>query len=351
MPILYFTTVNRRAAPLASGELVKVDWERKTILARAPMAATDPVPDDPKPQGSTRGGRGIAQVGDRIYASTYHSVKVFDANLEERGRIDNGNFVNLHEVVATGSGDVLVTATGIDAVLRIDPRDGGAARAVLWPREMPGLRRALDLTPLTLDKAADNRTRFLDPAVTQAPGHVHLNAVAVWDGRVHALLSRYGVIADLDRDRITVRDPRLRGAHNLVVAPGSGHAYVNDTRGRTVRVYDLAAGTLVREYALVRPLPLRLWLARLNLPWFARCLAMRLGVRNVLVARPFFARGLALWEGYAFVGVSPAAILMLDLGTGAIADWFVHTRDVAWCVHGLAVEAPAAHRTPDRSAT
>lgn len=337
MPILYFTTVNRYAAPLASGEIVKLDWDRKTVLARAPMAATDPIPDDPKPQGSTRGGRGVLQLGDRIYAATYHCLKVFDTDLRELGRIDHGNFVNVHEIARGGPSDILVAATGIDAVVRVDPRGGGSARDTFWPREMPGIQKALDLTPLAIDKTADNRTRFLDPSVTTAPAHVHLNAVAVWDARIHALLNRCGVIVDLDRDRIVVSDPRLRGAHNLVVAPDSGLAYVNDTLARTVRVYDLAKGTLVRELTLVRRWALRGWLARLNVPWFARVAAMRLGVANVVVARPFFVRGLALWQDHAFVGISPATILMLNLRSGAIADYFVHDLDVACCVHGLAV--------------
>lgn len=337
MPVLYFTTVNRSGAPLASGEIVKLDWERKSVLARAPMAPSDPVSRDPKRQGSTRGGRGIVAVDDRVYAATYHRLRVFDQDLRESHHIDHGNFVNLHEILLPNASEMLVAATAIDAVVRIDPRDPAGSARALWPREMPGLQRALGLTPLAIDKTADNRARFLDARVTEAPSHLHLNAVAIWDGRVHALLNRYGVIADLERDRVVLRDPRLTGGHNLVVEPASGHVYVNDTRGRTVRVYDLARGVVVRELPLVQPLRLRLWLARLNVRWAARLLALRLGIDDVLLARPFFIRGLALWRNYAFVGSSPASILMLDLRTGKIADYFVYARDVACCVHGLAV--------------
>ena len=103
---------------------------------------------------------------------------------------------------------------------------------------MKTLGRALNLTPLEIDKMADNRGRYLSRKYVRHPSHLHLNAVATWGGELYGLFNRFGVIANLTRDRIAVEDPLMIGAHNLLILE-DGTVLVNGTVDQTVRSYDL----------------------------------------------------------------------------------------------------------------
>jgi hypothetical protein len=159
------------------------------------------------------------------------------------------------------------------------------------------------------------------------------------DGAPCALFNRFGAIVDLEAARVLVRDPALRGGHNLELGD-DGLAVVNDTLGATVRVYDLAAGRLVRainlrDFAWVRALESR---TREGLIMRA---ARRIA-RRPASARPLFVRGLVLDGARAFIGLSPASIVCLDWRRGVVLDTFQYSDDVRCCVHGLALapEAP-----------
>ena len=134
---IYFSTVIRSAPTLQGGEIVRLQWETKRIEARAPVAATDPVLNDPNPRGNTRGGRGIVRYGDEILVCSYHTVKAFDPALRPVRDLGHPLMVGLHEVSATTRGSLLVTCTATDAVLEIDLETGGCLRS-WWPREQPG---------------------------------------------------------------------------------------------------------------------------------------------------------------------------------------------------------------------
>ena len=79
--IVYFSTVVRAAPQEKGGELVKVDWDTKRVLARTPIVPANPSVLDRNSRGSTRGGRGILVDEDYVYVASYHSILVFDHQL------------------------------------------------------------------------------------------------------------------------------------------------------------------------------------------------------------------------------------------------------------------------------
>ncbi|MFB6097517.1 MAG: hypothetical protein ABEK84_00065, partial [Salinibacter sp.] len=177
-----------RAAPIAEGgELVLLDWDTKTAEAKVPIRPREPtIEEDPNPRGNGRGCRGIRQVDDQLVASTYHTLELYDVHLNRVDALRDGLMVGLHEIAVTDRGTVWVTSTAIDAAVEYDAETGERVRAY-WPREMADFQDALGLDPLDIDKAADNRLRFLDPSATDSESHLHLNAVEVHDGSLYAL--------------------------------------------------------------------------------------------------------------------------------------------------------------------
>jgi hypothetical protein len=332
---LYFSTVLRNAPTLRGGELVRLDWERKRVVARTTIAATDPEIDDPNPRGNTRGGRGVALVGDRVAVCSYHTVRLFDRDLRPLRDLSHPLMVGLHEVDLTPRGTLWVTSTAIDAAFELDLETGKVVRE-LWPREQPGLQQALGVEPLPIDKAADNRTRYLDGDHLRNRHHLHLNAVAEYDGCVYALFNRPGVIANLDRDAVVVRDKGIRRGHNLLM-DGHGRALVNDTSKRHVYGFDLASGERISEVDLMALAPVAR-LARWRDPVRRAKLALhRLGWLALAPPKPIFARGLARSGSSLFVGISPATILQIDEASGRLVDHFTFDRRVHACIHGIAV--------------
>lgn len=340
--IVYFSTIVRKASLDRGGELVKLDWTTKRICGRTPMVPADPDVHDPNPRGNTRGGRGILLDNGNIYAAAYHTIHVFDNELTPRGAVSNFLFAGLHEL-CWDEGHLWTASTGIDAAIKVER--GGRIVDEWWPREDPLLSRRFQLSPLGIDKTADNRVRHVATR-NNAPGHVHLNAVAMLHGRPLVLLNRLGCVVRLRPTEVLIEDPTLRGAHNLLVTPDH-QLLINDTLNRNVRVYD-EKGSLRRRFDLRRLAPVRrilhrhkmrdvgIWLARFGRP---RPLFNRL-FGQLTAARPVFVRGLAsTGHGTVLVGVSPATILEIDLKTGKLVDFFNYSRNINCCIHGIACEA------------
>lgn len=344
--IVYFSTVVRQAPPDRGGELVKLDWSTKRVCGRAPMAAGNPAVYDPNPRGSTRGGRGILLDQGKVFAASYHTVHMFDQDLRPCGALSNHLFAGLHEL-CWDDGCIWTAATDVDAAIKVDR--GGQIVDQWWPREDAQLVRKFQLPPLDIDKTADNRGRHVGVG-NAVPGHVHLNAMAMLHGRPLVLLNRYGCVVRLRPTEIFVEDRTLKGAHNLLVTPDH-RVMINDTVNRNVRMYDdegKPTGRIdLRGLAPVRRILRRhqlrdvgVWLARNGRP--ARVFGRLFG--GLLAARPIFVRGLASTNYRTLlVGISPAAILEIDLDRMELVDFFVYSRDVHCCVHGLVCDtAPAS---------
>lgn len=334
---VWFGTVIRAAPVRRGGSLVKLDWDRKTVVGEVPIVPDDPALDhDPNERGNVRGCRGIQLIGDEVIAADYHTLHVFDRNLNPVRRLSHGQMVGLHEIQAV-DGSVWVTSTTLDAALKFDLASG-ALQAQHWPREMPAFQQALGVKPLPVDKQADNRAAYLAGKSFRGPSHLHLNAVHEFRGEVYALFHSKCVVANLSRGSIVIRDEHLKHAHNLIIEE-PGVAWVNDTRRTVVRRYDLATGEQQRAYEIrnmkgIKPLLLRsaAHALRETGPAF-------FSSKRKATARPLYLRGLDLQGDFIFAGFSPATIFCIDRHSGKLVDAYFHSDDARDCIHGLAVSA------------
>ena len=336
---IYFSTVVRSAPPLEGGELICLDWERKQVLARTKIAPRNPTLDDPNRRGNTRGGRGISLVGDEVVVCSYHTLKVFDRELNPIRDLTHPLMVSLHETCVDGGREggpgLWTSSTAVDAAFQFDLRDGQLL-AERWPRESPFFQEQLGITPLEIDKQADNRGRFLGSVHTRHEHHLHLNAVALWRGELLGLFSKFGLIVNLDRPAIVARDRKLKGAHNLVVDE-QGRAWVSQTLGRGVLCFDLLRGERLGRISFGDAPAVSSLLRKPDRIYaFKRCLA-KAGLWPHSPPRPAFVRGLARHDGSLFVGISPATILQLDERSGRLIDLYTDSNNVAACIHGLEV--------------
>jgi hypothetical protein len=333
---LYFGTVIRKAPVNQSGSIYKLDWDRKQVVAERLMVPKDPsLEHDPNTRGNARGCRGIQVVGNDIIAANYHTLNVYDRDLNLKRTLSHGLMVGLHETFVDGN-SIWVTSTSTDSAIKYNLRTG-ALEDQYWPREMPAFQEALGVEPMDVDKSADNRAAWLDTTRIIGPSHLHLNAVCVFRGEVYALFHSQCCVANLTRGTVVIRNENLKHAHNLIIEE-PGVVWINDTHRCTIRQYELATGREICAINLRR----QKYIGRLLLKSGLR--AMReMGLRffgsgRKATARPLYLRGLTLNRDYVFAGFSPATIVCLDKHSGEVLDYYFHTTDVRVCVHGLVVD-------------
>lgn len=332
---VYFGTVVRTAPVPEGGELVKLDWDSKRVARSVPIVPADPSVDhDPNPRGNTRGCRGIQIRGDSVLAANYHTIEVFDRDLNHRRRMTDGLMVGLHETSLAGD-TLWVTSTAIDAAVGYDV-DRGVRTGGFFPRDSDALRARLDLAPQSIDLDADHRLGFLDSAHTQHGSHLHLNAVAQWRNRHFALCHAKGAIVDMTREEVVYQDPALIKAHNLVIRE-DGLAFVNDTYRATLKIIDMTSGRLVKSVPLRRLGAVQWILAKTVAGTVIKLGASLARKGRSHIARPLFLRGLAVSGSLAWLGFSPATIVCIDWEAGRLVDLYQHSGDVRVCVHGLAL--------------
>ena len=334
---IYFSTVVRSAPQELGGELVLLDWNSKTIQARRSIYPVNPEIHDPNPRGNSRGGRGVEFMDGSVVVANYHTLEIFDRNLQPQRSISNTLMVGLHEICKNTEGQIVASSTAIDAAISIDFRSGNIVRQY-WPREMSVFQKDLDVTPLEIDKTVDNRALFLDEKNSSRKGHLHLNAVACWRGETYALLNKYATIVNLDRCQIVIQDRSLLQPHNLLIEE-NGIAIVNNTFKRATHIYDLNTRRLERvikltDFGLVRGL-----IARHDPKYFLQTALRQFVSRKVSAPRPIFVRGLDKFGDLLFVGISPATILCIDWKSGKLVNSYHYSDDVAICIHGLRILA------------
>lgn len=332
----YFTTVVRTAPVEDGGELVCLDWPSGRVLNSVDIVPTDPLLNDPNPRGNTRGGRGVARVDGKVVVSNYHTLNIFDKDLNKQREITNRLFVNIHEITPAHSRRALwVTSTATDSVHRVNI-DSGHIEQSLWPREMEVFQDALDVEPLSIDKNDDNRGNFLEKKYFDDPSHLHLNAVRPYRDRLLGLFYKPGVIADLHQREILVQDYRLQGAHNLVLVDDNIIA-VNSTQQGAVLFYDISSPELEKEIRITDYREVRSMVG-LRKYWFrAHHMMSRFLPIDPPAAKPSFLRGLTYHDGSLFVGTSPAAIVEIDPQSDRLLNIYQYSQRTRCCVHGLGV--------------
>lgn len=332
---LYFGTVVRAAPVSAGGSLFKLDWERKAITAEVAITPSEPALDhDPNSRGNVRGCRGIQVVGNEIVAADYHTLNIFDLDLNPKRKISHGLMVGLHEIQAVGQ-SAWVTSTTLDAVVKFNLMNG-VKEAEFWPREVPEYQQALDTEPLPVDKSGDNRAAFLEDMSFRGPPHLHLNAVCEFRGEVYALFHSKCAVANLSRGTVVFRDEKLKHSHNLIIEE-PGVVTINDSRRTIVRQYDLESGKEVRSYDIRKMPGIKTLLFRSAVFALKELGFGFFSSNRKATARPLFLRGLAMNDKYIFAGFSPATIVQIDRNTGKLVDSYFHSDDARVCIHGLAL--------------
>lgn len=331
---IYFSTVLRGAPAAQAGECVWLDWSTKQVLNKVPVYPRNPSLDDPNPRGGGRGARGIHLFDDKVMVASYHTLQVYDRTLRHRYDQTNGLFVGVHELFPAGQEAIWVSSTVIDAALKMN-LTSGAIEQQHWPREMPNIQKALNITPLTIDKQEDNRLRYLDLSVVSHPSHLHLNALATWQGDLYGLLGFKGVIANLTQDEVVIHDPALEPrCHNLVIQE-NGTAITASSYGRTLHFYDLNTRQETRRLDLMK----FAWVRKLAWPYDlfyqARQAFTRLTGHWSTPPRPLFLRGMVLRDDQLFISATPACIMQIDLAKEELVDAYVYSRKIGLGIHAL----------------
>ena len=160
--------------------------------------------------------------------------------------------------------------------------------------------------------------------------------MTLWEGEVYALCAKLGAVVNLSKTEVVIRDPALRGGHNLIIR-ADGTAVVNATRYCSIRCYDLGSGRLKRKIDVISFPEIRRLYRRYALGYRVRRMLIRLGWGSHIPPRPLFLRGMSFAGDTLFVGISPTSILSFDWRRGELLEMFTYSRDIRECVHGLTV--------------
>ncbi len=319
--IVYFDTVKRKRPVKEGGDLVKLDWGEKKILKSVSVYPSDPdIDDDPNPRGNSRGGKGILVYGDELVVGAYHTLLVFDRDLQFKRKITNPLFVNIHEICSEGE-NIWVSATTIDCAVLVDRL--GRTLKTWWPREDPLLQRTFGLQPMAIDKNADNRLKYLHAELSTKEHHTHLNGVITGQNKTYVLLNKLGTVVQIAPEvKIALQDDDVRGAHSLKISGDGRQMILCSSLRREILFYDLPKGLLEKKIRLLD---------------FAPVARLHHKSPDQPFNRSIFVRGLEIiGQDRILVGISPASILEIDWQRDCLLDFYQHSADVGDAVHGLA---------------
>ncbi|MCX6583943.1 MAG: hypothetical protein NT166_27520 [Candidatus Aminicenantes bacterium] len=319
--IIYFDTVKRKRPVKEGGELVKLDWAARKVLKTVPIFPFDPdIEDDPNPRGNSRGGKGILISGNELFVGTYHSILVFDLDLNLKRKFSNNLFVNIHEMCFADE-NIWVSSTAIDCAVLVAP-DGQTVKS-WWPREETLLQEKYGLSPMDIDKTVDNRLLHIHAELSTKAHHTHLNSVVKSGPNTYVLLNKPGIVVQVEPVvKVVLEDPAIRGAHSPKISAAGDRLLLCSSIRKCIVVYDLENGKPVKQIAL------------LDFPGIAK-------LYNAHPDQPFnqsiFVRGLEILDDQRIlVGISPAAILEIDIQQNRLLDFFQYSPEVGDAVHGLA---------------
>ncbi len=318
--IVLFDTVRRKRPVKEGGELIKLDWTGKNILDKKPLYPAHPgISADSNPRGNTRGGKGILISGRRSLVGTYHTILVFDSNLKLINRITNPLFVNIHEMCFAGE-NIWVSATAIDCAVLSDKT--GNTLDTWWPREDPLLQKEFGLSPLSIDKSADNRTCFIHEQMGQKPGHTHLNSIVGWGENYYALLNRQGALVRFKpHTEIILKDRALQGAHSPRFMDNGRTLAVCSSFEQEILFYQFPSGRLINK---------------INLLEFSQIRRIQESNPDQPFNKSIFVRGLDILDSQRILtGIAPASILEIDIKKNELIGYFQYSREVGDAVHGL----------------
>jgi hypothetical protein len=335
---LIATTVVRKSKQRITGFIYEVDWRSREVVARLPVPEPRYPEADDNPRGGVRGGRGVAVTQHGVVVANYDTLYRYDEDWNVLDELSHPLFSDIHEIAWDGE-HLWVTATGIDAVLRVSL--DGEVRVGWDPYASPLAGR------LGIGKRQHAVDGSLDYRIGQAPllNRCHVNGVARQNG---AIVVNFGLVrtARAEHQRWLVRiasaltrhDGRgrrfKRPGRSMVARIGEAqaaeilldvpphivpwhngqllddaHVVVNDSTTKTLRVFEVAGGREVKS---------------LHLPgkWLR-------GLVPIDAAR-------------VFVGSAPAAVALVDLDAGQVEGRVQLSEKRKEAVHGLAVRLESA---------
>lgn len=258
---------------------------------------------DVEGRGGDRGLRGVAVVGDFVYALSSTALLKFDPCLRLLEVFGNRYLKHCHEISAH-RGHLHVVSTGFDAVLSFDLAAQRFDRG-LHLQQTRGSLRLLRFDP--------------QGTLGPEPGNVfHLNSVKCDDSGLYFAGLRTGGLLRMSDGRLTQVCMLPPGTHNA--QPFRGGVIYNDTDHDRLRArFD------GRELSI--PLAAAEAEAATWLP-----------ADDPKLARPLFARGLwPLTLRYVAAGFSPSTVTIYDLEAARAVSRIPLSRDVRNAIHGLTV--------------
>lgn len=319
--IIYFNTVKRKRPVKEGGELIKLDWSKKKVLKTIPIYPFDPdIENDPNPRGNSRGGKGILIRENELFTATYHSILVFDLDLNLKWKISNNLFVNIHEMCMTGN-NIWISSTAIDCALLVTTN--GETIKSWWPREERLLQEKYGLFPMEIDKTIDNRLLHVYAELSTKANHTHLNSVIKSGHNTYALLNKLGIIVQIEPEvKVILEDPAIREAHSPVISKTGDQLLLCSSAQKSIVIYDLENGKSVKQ---------------INLLGFPEIMNLYQAYPDQPFNQSIFVRGLKIIDdGRILTGISPAAILEIDIQHNRLLDFFQFSTEVGDAVHGLA---------------
>jgi hypothetical protein len=177
---------------------------------------------------------GLAITNDRIWVASMHGNRLlcFDEKLDIIDVLSTPLMNDLHSLVISSGGRLMVTSSGVDAVLEVD--DGG--RLVWdWLATEKGYAYTPDNLRRSIDRRADYRHLFIDTSVQAT--HCNCALPTVHDGRETVLVSLFhqGKIVAVDR---------LNGHHKCVLG-GLGNPHSIRRRPNGYILCDSRPGNVV----------------------------------------------------------------------------------------------------------
>jgi len=201
------------------GKVVLIDWATKTMthVIDLPLAT------------------GLLEYRGRVYVCSYRTIHVFDPELNEREVWRHPWFCNLHSISPMeGRGGFIVTAPGIDSVLRVT---GDGEAALLWHGPSEGFPARPDHSLRTVDLTQDHSQVF-HPTSAQT---THVNS-AVWDAprsRMVMTLFHQGIVLEVGANGSATLVEGLQAPHAAHVHADGG-LYAADSAG--ARIIEVHAG-------------------------------------------------------------------------------------------------------------
>ncbi len=319
--IIYFSTVKRKRPVKEGGESVKLDWDIKRVIKTLPVFPTDPdIDTDPNPRGNSRGGKGVIISNNEIYVGTYHSVLIYDLELNYLRKITNNLFVGVHEICEYKD-TLWVSSTAIDCALKTNKE--GEILDSFWPRDNEILQKDFNLFPIDINREIDNRIAFLNSEMSTKKSHTHLNCVTCYQDNVFVLLNKFGLFIRIKPVfEIIINDNNLIGAHSAIINNEGNNVYICGSFSSSILIYDLNLGKLVDKIDLLQFDIVKKFAAQYPDQPFNKTI---------------FVRGLDILDkSRVLVGISPASILEVDIKEKKLLSHYQYSTDVGDAIHGLA---------------